>query len=64
MKKFLNDVVSFGIILLVGSTIQKEIIKQCPELEQEIRRSYRRMLVVAVLIAILVSILIIKLAGS
>jgi hypothetical protein len=52
--KFLKSLISSFIIILIGSTIQKEIIKQCPELKQEIRRQNLMAFFVAILVCLLV----------
>jgi hypothetical protein len=54
MNKLLNNIVTFGIVLLVGNTIQKEIIKQHPELREEVRRQKQITFFVAILVCLLV----------
>lgn len=51
---WLNNLIASFIIILVGSSIQREIIKQCPELREEIRRQNLMAFFVAILVCLLV----------
>jgi hypothetical protein len=52
--RWLNELIATFIIILVGSSIQREIIRQCPELREEVRRQNQITFFVAILVCLLV----------
>lgn len=61
-NSFFRELIAFCIILYCGKMVQKEIIKQIPELEEEIRRQNQKAFVYAIFITLLIGFLIWRLS--
>ena len=58
LNSFFRELIVVCIVLYCGAMIQKEIIKQVPELEQEVKRSYQRALAFAIIVTLLIGLFI------